>query len=919
MSTTPGLFALTRRRFATPRSAALVIVALTLLAAFVISAAPRALVGVVRDEVAHQIAGVPATSRDLTGSTIGIPAFGAAADAGIADGWDAGAAEVFGALGQALADNRDGFDTALRPLTAPAQFAEYAERFAVVPDDLPADAPISYIQPLAEPAAAEHLEVVEGEWPTVGAVETELPGGSEVARAVVPIVLSVEAAETMQWAVGERRGVAADASRPAKGVVEELPEYELVATVQAVDTAADRWLHLPTALTATVFDDGNQRPQATSVAWIAADVWPAATAGIMTRTWTTAWYPVDGTAAQSEEPADVLAGLRAATASSVALDSTGQLRMRFESDLVAELSTALARSASASAILAVAAVGPLAVSVALVVLASALIIRRRRADLALMSARGAPLPRLRRLLAVEGLLLGVPAAVVGAVAGVAVTSHDAGPVPTVVAIAMGLAPAAALAFTLRARTLERSARADLDAPVRGRAVRLVEIIVIVLAVLAVGQLVIGGVGAGEAIDPLVIVAPLLATVALALIFVRLHPLPIAAVARAARRGRGVVSLVGAARNLRDPAAGTTAVLAMIVAVAIAVFSSLVLATVDRGAVAAAQREVGGDIQVAGPYFSDEVIDAMRGVDGVVQAAGVLRGDYIDVTGPDDRVSAQAFVTDLDAFTAVQAGMIGAVPPGSVTAGADPVQVGLSAAALEEIGRGDTTVVGTPVEVGAAFDRVLGFTQPDEVVLVDRADYETLTGAGFYPRAVVVDLAEGADAAAVAAELGEAVGTTHSIRILDDSLAEIQASPAVAALRFVLFAALALAVALSVVAVLLVAGVSKDARSRVIALLRTLGLDRRRSRGIVAWEFAPLGITALVGGVVLGAVLPLLVVASIDLRPFTGGGRQPALAVDPVLTGVLIAVVVVALALAVVAGVVSARTISMATVLRTEED
>ena len=162
-------------------------------------------------------------------------------------------------------------------------------------------------------------------------------------------------------------------------------------------------------------------------------------------------------------------------------------------------------------------------------------------------------------------------------------------------------------------------------------------------------------------------------------------------------------------------------------------------------------------------------------------------------------------------------------------------------------------------------------------------------------------------------------STYTVRILEESTAEIRDSPAVSALRLVLFAALAVAVALSVIALLLVAGVSRDARSRVIALLRTMGLDRQGGRGIVAWEFVPLGITALIGGVVLGAVLPLLVVTSIDLRPFTGGAAQPRLAIDPVLSGLLIAAVVVALGLAVVAGVVSARTTSMATVLRTKED
>ncbi len=125
MTRSPGVFSLTRRRFATPRSAALVIVALTALAAFVIAAAPRALVGVVRAEVAHQVTGMPATSRDLSGSTIGAPAFGPAPDAALTEGWDDGAPDVFGAAAGHLAETRDGFPPVLRSLTSPPEFAEY--------------------------------------------------------------------------------------------------------------------------------------------------------------------------------------------------------------------------------------------------------------------------------------------------------------------------------------------------------------------------------------------------------------------------------------------------------------------------------------------------------------------------------------------------------------------------------------------------------------------------------------------------------------------------------------------------------------------------------------------------------------------------------------------------------------------------
>lgn len=907
MTRTPGLFTLTRRRFATPRSAAIVIVALTAFAAFVIAAAPRALVGVVRAEVAHQIADMPAVSRDLTASLLGLPGFGPPRDPTVTEKWDDGASDVFGGLGQLLADNRGGLEPSLAALLGQAEFAAYGEPLLVVPRALPSDAPFSLVQLLSGPRERASLDLVEGEWPRAWSGSGPLE-----------IVLTADAAATMQWPVGEERGIPADsAAATTSGWQPDAPVMRLVGTAAAVDSDAERWSHLPTALTATVFDDGNRRPQATSVAWVAPET--RATLAEFDDPGMTLWYPLDARAALGEEPVALLAALRAATSSSVPVDEAGQLRVRFESDVLAVLSTALSRADSASAILAVASVGPLAVSVALVVLAAALIIRRRRADLSLMSARGAPLTRLRRLLLGEGLVLGLPSAALAVVAALAATPHDAGPLPAGLALAIGIVPGVALALTLRPSVLGRG-RTDLDAPARGKAVRVAEAVVLLLALVAVAQLVLRGVGsATDGIDPLVVAAPLLATVAVALLVVRLHPVPIAAALRVARRGRGVVGLVGAARNLRDSAAGTTAVLAMLVAVAIAVFSSLVLATVDRGAVVAAQRDVGGDIRLAGPYFDADMIERMRAVEGVSGAVGVLQGDYVTVAGPAGRASVQVAVTDVDGLAAVQRGMEGALPAGLIEAGSDPTQVVASAALADSLGDGETSVIDRPVDVVGAMERILGVQGSASFLLMDQQDYADLTGRGFFPRTVLVDVEEGTDAAAVADRLSDVVGSAHSVRILAESTAEIQASPAVSALRFVLFAALAVAVALSVVALLLVAGVSRDTRSRVLALLRSMGLDRSRARGVVAWEFVPLGLTAVVGGVVLGAVLPLLVVRSIDLRPFTGGGGQPGIAVDPVLSGALLAVVVVALALAVVGGVISARTTSMATVLRTEED
>ncbi|HAM13514.1 MAG TPA: hypothetical protein DCO91_09425, partial [Microbacterium sp.] len=189
----------------------------------------------------------------------------------------------------------------------------------------------------------------------------------------------------------------------------------------------------------------------------------------------------------------------------------------------------------------------------------------------------------------------------------------------------------------------------------------------------------------------------------------------------------------------------------------------------------------------------------------------------------------------------------------------------------------------------------------------------------FPRTVLIELAPGYDAAAVIDRVGQIIGGTFSVSLLDASTDEIRSSPAVTALQVALLSAVGIAIALSAVAVLVVAGVTRDARSRVIALLRTMGMGRRETRGVVAWEFVPLGVTALVAGGALGILLPLLIVFSIDLRPFTGGGGQPSLFIDPVLSATLVAIVLAALALAVIGGVLSARATSTATVLRMGED
>lgn len=885
----PSLLWLTRRRFATPRSATLVLVALTALAAFAIAAAPRALVGVIRAEIAHQITAVPTIARDLTARTVDVPLFGSPADPSTVEGWDPGSAAAFGAVNDHLRAGRESFAPTVQTLTEEASFAVHAlDPISAAPSDISELAPtlpLPLVQLLAEPTALQHVTVTEGEWP-------KDPASPD---APLQIALTESAAATMGWDVGVQRA-----------------EFVLTATVQANDPDADRWGHLPTALVATVFDDGNQRPTATSVAWVTPESWRLWwDSGLGGRGQMTAWYPVDGRAALFVEPDVLLSGLRAATSESMPLDSDGYLRTRFSTELVAVMTTAATRASSTSSILAVAAVGPFAVTVGLIALAASLIARRRSGDVMILTARGAPMARVRRMFGVEGAILGVPAAAVGIVVALAVSPFDAGPWAIIGSAAVSVAPIAALAMSAHARGTGRS---DAHVPRRSWSRTVGMALAWILAIAAMVVLFQRGPGSTtDSIDPLVIVAPLLLTIAIALVMVRLHPLPLAVLHAWARRQRGAVGLVGSARALRDSPASTAAVMAMVVAVSVAVFSSLILATVERGSAVSAQRVVGGDIRMAGPVFSAHALERIAAIDGVDDVTGIMEGTYVSLSGSAPSNSAVVFVTDPAALSRIQDGMFGALPR------VEPAAEGAAMMAARALGDDITAVNGQAVQMTASIDALLGMPGITEFVVMSPDVYEPLTGVGYFPRVAVIGLEPGADPRAVAQEASRAVPEAHTTRVLAVSVAEITSSPAVAALRAVLLAAVGVSIGLAVVAVLLVAGVSGDSRGRLIAHLRTMGLDRRGVRGVIAWDFVPLGATAIVGGTLLGVSLPALVLAAIDVRPFTGGRAQPALTLDPLLTGILLIAVVVALIVAVFVGMRTARATSLASALRSEED
>jgi putative ABC transport system permease protein len=148
-----------------------------------------------------------------------------------------------------------------------------------------------------------------------------------------------------------------------------------------------------------------------------------------------------------------------------------------------------------------------------------------------------------------------------------------------------------------------------------------------------------------------------------------------------------------------------------------------------------------------------------------------------------------------------------------------------------------------------------------------------------------------------------------VRTLDAAarLAEVQAAPTVAGLRWALVITAAASLLLTLVTVILASVAAATARNRMVGVLRILGVDARQIRAIVAWETAPVAALAVLVGTGLGLSVPYLVTSVLDLRVFLGGHSQPGPVIEPLwVAGAVGAFLVVVVLASAIAGAIGRR-------------
>ncbi|MGI9822571.1 FtsX-like permease family protein [Agromyces sp. Marseille-Q5079] len=903
---------LLRRHLSTAPGASIALALLVLVGAFLATAVPRAATVLHTDALHEQVAGLPAAELDLTATSRERPETGPGTGP---TELDADVATVWGATEERLAAIVDDMPDELAAVTRPPRAMLAISPVRAQVDGAGPGSPTYRIMTGFDPLMREHLELTSGAWPAP--VDAPVPSS-----APIEIVLTDPVAERMEWPVGEARTI--DVAGSAQQVV-------LSGTVAPVDADDGAWTHILPALDPSVVDNGLSAPEITAIAFVDPGSWSQFASASVPLT-LTVWIPVDPELITADAAAELQVQLGRFASDPHAVGSgawVGEYAtvgdLSFSSGLRDELVAAAAAAAAGDALLATVASGPIGVMIAVLVLGARVVFERRREGLELVAARGASTGQLRGILALEGLVIGLPAALLGGIFGTLAFDADAGPAGPAVAALFALTPAALLIASAPSLSPLRRARVDLGTTGGSRLRWIGELVVVLLAAAAVVVLLRRGLTTSAAdigVDPLLAAVPLLLSLVACILVLRLYPIPLARIVRGFAARPGLVGFLGSARALRDPSAGLVPVLAVVVGVSVAVFSSVMLGTISSGVGDAASHRVGADASVSGPPLTQAQLDEMLDVPGVEAIAPVYSTRNVSLSVDGRQRATTLVVIDVAEMQAVQAGRADATPlPDSLAeppgdAGVPVLVSGL----VDELASSatDVTIDGDPYAVQGVVDGTTAYSPRVNWILMDRSNADPYVST-LVPRTVLVRFETGVDDGAAVSAIAAIAGEGATVQTPASLAEQLGSTTTVRGLTAALVAAIVLSSLLTALAIVLTLVVGRPARDRLLPLLATLGLDRRGERALVAWEIGPVTAVSLVVGAALGAVLPHVVLGGIDLSRFTGGDAPPDVAYDPwLITAVLAASVIVTVVASTLAASLGSR-IDVARAMRKEEE
>ncbi len=783
-----------------------------------------------------------------------------------------------------------GFRASLpEPLRSTLGDAATWSMFGQVAADSPSvtDVGAMFLQLTLAPQLMDHARLVAGRLPQPTAASAA--AASPTTITVVEIAMSSETARAMEWSLGESRRVSGHGSGAELAL-------RLVGLFDPDDPTSSFWQNASQLLHVSWTQDVRIGSIATGRALVAEGSLSRSAQPSESRV----WFPLL-TDRLDAATAPRLADQLRTDLAAVPLDrSAATGTVQFATEAPDHIAAVLARARAAGSVLSLAVAAPAGVLLALLALAAQVVVGPRRGAHLLTALRGGSLHQHRMLLGTEAALVCLPAAAIGALAAAALVPAHVNPWWWAAPAALGLVPVLTMATASPVPRVPRVPRVAVEAAV------------LVLAAAAVVELAVRGIDGSAGTDALAAVAPLLLALLTALACARVVPLVVRPLAARLRRRDDLVTPLGAVLSARRPAP-MTATIAMVAGTAVALLGVLVTATLDTGRVTAAATGVGADVRVNGA-LDDALVAKVRDVPGVSRVAPVISSNAIYLQVDGRRVAAELFIADAG-LTAVQAAVPGhlAVPPVGTVLVSSALGVPAGATGAEI-----ATDPATPVTVETAGGTPPGLTTARAWVLVDA---RTVAAAHLrnQPDSAYLALDPTADPVAVAAAVRQAVGPDLTVTTARERLDALRSAPTARALSLGILLVVAAGLLAAALAVALALSARSAPRTRLVAVLRTMGLPPRAELRLVLWEAAPGVAAGVLAGVGLGFGLARLLLACVDLRPFTGGAAQPHLTVDPLSVAAAVAVVVVVAAAAVVVSAWAAARRSAAVVLRAGED
>ena len=632
------------------------------------------------------------------------------------------------------------------------------------------------------------------------------------------------------------------------------------------------------------------------------------------------YFEPDPAALSSATAGDITALLVKLQATSSAF-TAGDASLQWQTQLDNVLRTVQMRVNAATAQASVLLAGVLTGTVLVLLLAAALLARRRAPALIGARQRGAGLPGLAAELLIESAAVALVSAAAGLAAARVVTPGIAWwwAVPVVVAAALA-GPAYGVVVAARA-TRDRRVPANRTARRRIHRAALLRratlegavLVAAALAVIALRQRGILPASAGPtsgALDPftgqestsaLAASAPSLGVIAGALVLLRLLPPALRLVLRRALRSDRPLVVFGTAQAAAG-ASRTLPVLVMTAAAALATFALSLGATADRGLEDASWRTVGADVRAdTVPAAGVGLVALARKVAAAPGVEHVATGQITEgarIANQSKLVTARLVVLDAAAYRRVLGdtplpdvpalGDLTAVGTGGVPALVRSADGSLRPGMALQFPRKEATPIALTA-VGAA--PVLG--DSGDAMYVDAAAL-TAAGVPVEPNTLWVS----GPGAAKALDGVQGISVTLRAEVAGDR----RAAPVTAGLFALTWVSAIMLGALGLLGFALGAAAGAPQRWATMGRLRTLGLRLRDTRTVAAGELLPPVLMAAVGGPLLGVLLAHLTTGSLALRLLVGWDSDPPLTVP---WWTLLALAVVFLAAVPVAGAAEA--------------